>query len=108
MNITDPFPTRRVSTEELRRIFNHEGIWDKIQAGELQQNVVADRHPAAPLAPVPYCTHSQFIIYVDSQNQEVARAHQYLLPDGSIGASGRPDPKRVFFNGILYYASSRE
>lgn len=24
---------------------------------------------------------------------EIARAHRYLRPDGTLGASGKPDPK---------------
>jgi hypothetical protein len=33
----------------------------------------------------------------------MARVHQYVLVDGTIGASGRPDPKRVFYEGVLYF-----
>jgi hypothetical protein len=47
-------------------------------------------------------TRSQEISYFDANNQEVARVHQYLKPDGNLGGSGRPDPKRVFQGGVLY------
>jgi hypothetical protein len=30
--------------------------------------------------------------------------HQYLQPDGTLGASGQPDPKRLLHDGILYHA----
>jgi hypothetical protein len=64
--------------------------------------VLEDRHPALPKASEPYCTHSQMISYRDPDNNEVARIHQYLRPDGSIGASGKPDPKRLLHDGTLY------
>jgi hypothetical protein len=43
------------------------------------------------------------VSYLDSDGNEVARVHQYLRPDGTIGASGKPDPKRLLDGGILYY-----
>ncbi len=41
--------------------------------------------------------------YLDAGGQEIARVHQYLLPDGGIGGSGRPDPKRLYHNEVLYH-----
>jgi hypothetical protein len=29
--------------------------------------------------------------------------HRYLLPDGTMGASGQFDPKMLLIDGILYY-----
>jgi hypothetical protein len=29
--------------------------------------------------------------------------HQYLRPDGTLGLSGRPDPKLVLYEGVVYY-----
>jgi hypothetical protein len=40
--------------------------------------------------------------YDDASGVMVAVVHQYLRPDGSLGASGLPDPKRLLVNGILY------
>lgn len=64
---------------------------------------MTDKHPAPPTSGQPLCTHSQTLAYIDDSNQEVARVHQYKRPDGSIGASGRPDPKRLLVDNILYY-----
>jgi hypothetical protein len=94
----------RVTEEELRKLFN-DNYLPKIQAGQIQEKVLrgGGRHPSLPLANEPYCTESQVVSYIDpSSNQEVARAHRYLRPDGTIGASGLPDPKRVFLNDVLY------
>jgi len=100
---TSPPPTR-VSQSEIRKLFN-EHYLDGINSGRIHMKVMrgAGRHPSPPLAFEPYCTESQEIYYFDSEtNQEIARAHRYLRPDGTLGASGLPDPKRVFLNGIWY------
>ncbi len=64
--------------------------------------LVANNHPSSPRAKEPICTRSQYIIYVNNKGQKVAGVHQYLRPNGKLGASGRPDPKELFVNGILY------
>ena len=38
----------------------------------------------------------------ESRLVKIATCHRYLRPDGSLGASGLPDPKQVFHDGILY------
>jgi hypothetical protein len=105
MAAAPPVPKiERVTPEQIRKLFN-EHYLDRIKAGQIQERVMrgAGRHPSLPAANEPYCTESQAVSYIDpSTNQEVARAHRYLRPDGSIGASGLPDPKRVFHNGVWY------
>lgn len=70
--------------------------------GELIAEVKEDRHPSLTLAREPYCTRSQMIVYRDQEGREIARVHQYLRTDGTLGASGKPDPKRLFENEVLY------
>lgn len=36
------------------------------------------------------------------EGQKVAGVHQYLRVDGTLGASGRPDPKELLIGGVLY------
>jgi hypothetical protein len=48
------------------------------------------------------------VSYRDTGNFEIARVHQYLRTDGSIGASGRPDPKRLFEEGTLYRLEKKQ
>jgi hypothetical protein len=46
---------------------------------------------------------SQFVEYVDPVTGAVlAQVHRYLLTDGSLGASGHPDPKTVVIQGVVY------
>ena len=86
----------------MRRRFNDGRYWERTLSGELQAKELENRHPSLTTAAEPHCTRSQMISYVDSDGNEVARVHQYLRPDGKIGAKGRPDPKRLFEDGILY------
>ena len=97
----NPTSPTRVDANELRKIFNDQRISERGSIGELQVVVLEDRHPSLPLAQEPYCTRSQMVSYRDG-TQEIARAHLYLRMDGSIGLSGKPDPKRVVFNGVMY------
>jgi predicted SAM-dependent methyltransferase len=51
-----------------------------------------------------FCTHSQELTYFDSERVRViARVHQYLRPDGTLAASGMPDPKMVCLGGVEYH-----
>jgi len=94
-------PIIHTTPAELRALFNQH-ILPKIQRGELSARVIRESHPSPERAVMPWCTRSQFIRYVDAHHNEVARCHQYRLPDGSIGASGIPDPKSISLNGVLY------
>ncbi len=83
-------------------MFNNGKYWEKAKSGTLRPALVANNHPSSPRAKVPICTRSQYIIYFNNKGEKVAAVHQYLRPDGKLGASGRPDPKELFVNGILY------
>ncbi len=77
-------------------------ILHRVKSGELHEKVTWQSHPAAPKAGEPFCTRSQTVSYFNSNGQRIALVHQYRRPDGSIGASGRPDPKSLLLDGVLY------
>jgi len=85
-----------VSRSELRRKFNDEGFRQLIGSGTLRSKRLSNRHLKEP-APWqgPFCTHSQHVRYLDSHGRLIVEIHQYLRPDGTLGASGKPDPKRL-------------
>ena len=96
-------PSRQIVSEgELRQLFNGNQYWEKVQAGEFTQLLRRDRHLGVAKPRLPFCTHSQSAVYFDSQSQPIAIVHQYVLPDGTIGASGRPDPKMVRVDNVTY------
>lgn len=83
--------------------FNEGKYWERAKSGEFHMIVLEDRHPSLTAANEPFCTQSQMISYVHVHTgEEIARVHQYLRPDRTIGASGKPDPKRLMENGTLY------
>jgi hypothetical protein len=99
---------KRIPPSEMQKMFNEGGYWDKAKSGELTPVPLEERHPALTAANEPLCTISQMLSYRDASNREVARVHQYLHADGTIGASGRPDPKRLFHNGELYRLEKKQ
>jgi len=87
-------------------MFNAGQYWERVPRRELIPYVIRIRHPSPPLAGEPVCTHSQIVSYRNAADQEVARVHQYLRRDGTIGLSGLPDPKWLLVDGILYMVAS--
>jgi hypothetical protein len=83
-------------------MFNEQDLYGCTKRGLLRHILTKERHPSPQPASEPFCTRSQMVSYVDSQGTEVARVHQYLRPDGTIGGSGKPDPKRLFYQGTIY------
>jgi len=99
-------PIKRVSPDELRKMFNDGEYWEKVKEGTLRAELRKSSHPSSPRARVPFCTRSQYLVYVDNNGKKVAGVHQYRKPDGKLGASGRPDPKELFIKGTLYIADT--
>lgn len=90
----------QATSEQLRKWFEDDGIGARIAEGTLREEIKADR--AAPGHIGPVGTRSQLVRYFDGENL-VTEVHRYLLPDGSIGASGMPDPKGVLHDGQWYF-----
>jgi hypothetical protein len=99
--MVQPLNFQRIDPWEMRRIFNQNNYWERVQSGELSAVVLESRNAPAS-AGQPPGTLSQSISYRDPDGNEIARVHQYLMTDGTLSAGGRPDPKRLFYNGVLY------
>jgi len=85
-------------------MFNEGGYLQLADNGILRE-VIADSRHASRVSNVnaPHCTESQLVRYIDNDGNEVAAVHQYLQPDGELWASGLPDPKRLFHDGVRYH-----
>lgn len=92
----DQTPVEWITHEIIRQYFNNSQIFDQVQSGQLDAITKRSSHPENPPAGEPVCTRSQIVYYYTKDGKPVAIVHQYLRPDGTIGASGRPDPKRLF------------
>ncbi len=83
--------------------FNKGKYWERMRQGEFAAVVIDQGQPQPDVASKePNGTVSQMVSYRDAQDDEIARVHQYLRPDGTLGASGLPDPKRLLEAGVLY------
>lgn len=81
--------------------FNGGMYWEKTKTGELTEVILKEclstllTNESGPI-------RSRSVSYCDRNNEEIARVHQFIRPDGSLAAIGRPDPKRLLENGALY------
>lgn len=66
----------------------------EINNGNLKEIVISDNHTDLRNKGLPFCTKSQYVVY-EKDGEYKAGAHQYLKPDGTLGASGLPDPNRI-------------
>ena len=96
-----PLPLDRISVDEMRQKFNGSGYWENVKSGKWTAIVMESRtSDALPNETVEIT--SLMLSYRDEAGNEMARVHQYQRPDGSIAASGKPDPKRMVRDGTLY------
>jgi len=91
-----------VSARDLRERFRLGRYEDRVRSGELKALVLSEGHPSPVGSGQPFCTRSQILGYEDVTRRRVALVHQYLRPDGTLGGSGHPDPKRIFEDGAIY------
>jgi len=90
-----------VPASTLRHIFNEAGFWELTKQGKLHEKVYSQAPPQKS-SHEPPGTLSQIVAYLDLQGRQVAIVHQYLRRDGTLGGSGRPDPKKLFYQGNVY------
>jgi len=93
--MTDPPQERveEVDADTLRRLFSMGEFEERAKAGILTTRVRAgSEHPAPSHLGAPPGTVSHMLQYFEPNGRIVAMAHEYVLPDGSVGASGKRDP----------------
>ena len=95
------YPIKWVNKNIIRHIFNSSQYWNKTKSGEFTTRVLKSNHGNYKSKGEPYCTKSQYVVYLTKNGEFVASVHQYLRPDSSLGASGKPDPKRILVNGEI-------
>jgi hypothetical protein len=91
-----------VSAEELRKLFNENRYDQLVNPHAVLTEKLIREGKAAPDSGQQPGTRSQVIAYLDGNGKQVAIVHQYVRPDGTLGGSGRPDPKKLLHNGVLY------
>ncbi len=63
---------------------------------------VKDACPAAS-PDEPPGTQTLITAFYDADGQRRFITHEYRRPDGTLGASGIPDPKWLFEDGVIYW-----
>jgi len=107
-NPNDQLSVEWVTEAIIRQQYNDSQLFEKWKSGEIVGVTKRSSHPDTPPVGEPICTHSQIVYYYSRENKPLAIVHQYLRPDGTIGASGFPDPKRLFLKDkILFVRSAR-
>jgi hypothetical protein len=107
MSESDSPRVESIPSPELRRLFISSGLQSLIDSGALSELLEKDAHPSQTIAQEPFCTRSQIVGYANEEGVVVVRVHRYLRTDGSIGASGRPDPKYLVISGVTYKEAPR-
>jgi hypothetical protein len=90
-----------VSKQRIRALFNEGKYWMRARNREFTLEYLYNKRASAK-AGQPRGTKSQIIAYINSNGQQVALVHQYLKPDGTLGGSGKPDPKELLEGEVLY------
>jgi hypothetical protein len=96
-----PYSVEEVTKSEIRKAFNDGQFWERAQSGNLIAHTLKSNHLKQPRDKGPFCTRSEIVIYYTSDRTPVAWVHQYLRPNGTLGGSGRPDPKRLVIEGRI-------
>lgn len=92
-----------VAPNKIRALFNDSQYSEKIRRVLLQKIVLRKTLLQKPNQKgEPEGTYPEVILYKDQEADSFAIVHQYVRPDGRIGASGKPDPKRLKIEGKIY------
>ncbi len=92
-----------ITKQALQELFNNSHYPQMIGAGQLTRTRLKQSHLQDPNpGQGPYCTYSESILYTSEDPNDFVIVHQYVRPDGTLGASGRPDPKKMKIKGQTY------
>lgn len=95
-----PHQLVRVSRERLREIFAAQ-FEHRIASGQYTLNE-RKRAPPAKGGDLPLGTMSTIFEILDNQGSRLGTVHAMILPDGTIGGSGRYDPKELLVGNRRY------
>jgi hypothetical protein len=95
-------PSRKANPGELRKIFNDGRYLERALLNQLLVSTESSK-PAPPSSGQPPGTMTEMVWYFDLQAERIALVHQYRLPDGTLGGSGLPDPKRILLDDQILY-----
>lgn len=87
---------KTVPRSTIREKFNEGPLLQQIEKGELVEKMLRDKVLKSPKSyQGPTGTRTQYIRYTDSNGTLIVEFHRFLRPDGTLGATGKPDPKKL-------------
>jgi hypothetical protein len=86
-------------------MFNRLRFFERVASGELTEVVIEHRERTPRWSQDPL--YRQMVRYFDGDEQ-VAVVNQWLRFDGTLSASGRPDPKRIVVDGKTYWTDEED
>jgi hypothetical protein len=95
-------PRTRISERDLRDKFNNnEGGYPSKIATLLKRTIYNEL--ASPKSSQVPGTRSIVDRYYNEAGQPVMTLHHFLKPDGTLGGSGKMDPKELLVDGTIYF-----
>jgi hypothetical protein len=91
-----------VSADALRQRFAQGDYLTRAANGEFGCCLADEKRPRS--GDEPPGTRSLMVSYVTDELVRIFLVHLYLRPDGTLGASGKPDPQWLFEDGVVYAA----
>jgi len=99
-------PPERVDRRTIREIFNDCQELQRLVSEKVNIATMKRSHLTNPEEKrLPWCTHSESLRFHNDSGTHSVLIHQYQLPDGTIGASGLPDPKQIKINEKVYFCN---
>lgn len=86
----------------MKRRFNCGDYARLVRRGELIEVPKRTRSKISKQTYVQPGTVSETLWYKDKQNNKIATVHRYRRSDGTLDASGLPDPKALRINGVKF------
>lgn len=91
-----------VSAEALRQRFASGDYLTRAANGDFGCCLTDEKTPRSN--DEPSGTRSLMVSYLNNALERIFMVHVYLRLDGTLGASGKPNPKWLFENGGVYAA----
>lgn len=104
MTPVEPVPAAiPVTAEHIRKLYRDNGFHERILNREFEPNVVSWAW-ARPGLGFPAGSRTMMVELINRETRELEGSiHQYVAPDGTILASGEPDPETLRVDGQMYY-----
>src|SRR5262249_13698682 len=105
--MADPRPVYK-SKKDIRDAFNGQDFTEKIRKGQVSVRELSS-HPAPRHLPFwRDGMKSRLCEYIGPNGAKIAQVHEYKNTDGSLGASGKPDPKRLVVGDELWIVDPKD